>query len=211
MTKTTRAIAAIAALCLTTTAAHAAVTYKTGGGMMQGANGIAIDGKTYDVSFTDGSCTTLFGGCSSTSFAFRSETTARLAAQALLDQVLVGDFATRPHLVNGCRYTEGACSIYIPFAVANDLDPDIFDDDVSVVAAVKGIVKGDGKVTTRTFSFGDDMSSASSRTYARFSLSSDAISAVPEPATWALMLAGFGLTGAAMRRRRRSAVTRVLA
>lgn len=29
--------------------------------------------------------------------------------------------------------------------------------------------------------------------------------AVPEPATWALMLAGFGLTGAAMRRRRRVA------
>lgn len=30
------------------------------------------------------------------------------------------------------------------------------------------------------------------------------VAAVPEPATWALMLAGFGLTGAAMRRRRRS-------
>lgn len=29
---------------------------------------------------------------------------------------------------------------------------------------------------------------------------------VPEPATWALMLAGFGLTGAALRRRRSSAV-----
>lgn len=32
-------------------------------------------------------------------------------------------------------------------------------------------------------------------------------SAVPEPAAWAMMIAGFGLTGAAMRRRRRVAVT----
>lgn len=32
-------------------------------------------------------------------------------------------------------------------------------------------------------------------------------SAVPEPATWALMITGFGLTGAAMRRRRKLAVS----
>jgi hypothetical protein len=35
------------------------------------------------------------------------------------------------------------------------------------------------------------------------------ISAVPEPASWAMLIGGFGLTGAAMRRRRR--VTAVLA
>jgi hypothetical protein len=31
--------------------------------------------------------------------------------------------------------------------------------------------------------------------------------AVPEPATWGLMLAGFGLVGAGLRSRRRQAVT----
>jgi hypothetical protein len=29
---------------------------------------------------------------------------------------------------------------------------------------------------------------------------------VPEPASWAMLIAGFGLTGAAMRRRRRATV-----
>jgi hypothetical protein len=207
------AVAAMAALCLTSTAAQAAVTYKTGDGMLQGASGIAIGGKTYDVTFTDGSCMSLFGDCTSTSFAFRSEATARLAAQALLDQVFVGTYDARPYFINGCKYTEIGCSVYIPFAVAIDLDPDNGDDVVSVTTAFKGGVKGEGKVTTRTFYFQDDMSSSSS-TYARFSLSAvsaDPVAAVPEPAIWALMLTGFGLTGAAIRRRRRDAAPRVLA
>jgi len=36
---------------------------------------------------------------------------------------------------------------------------------------------------------------------------SDVTAAVPEPATWAMMLAGFGLVGGAMRRRTRTAVS----
>ena len=32
------------------------------------------------------------------------------------------------------------------------------------------------------------------------------VSAVPEPASWAMLIAGFGLTGAALRRRRMAAV-----
>ena len=32
------------------------------------------------------------------------------------------------------------------------------------------------------------------------------VSAVPEPATWAMMIAGFGLAGAALRRRSKAAV-----
>jgi hypothetical protein len=34
-------------------------------------------------------------------------------------------------------------------------------------------------------------------------------SAVPEPATWAMMIFGFGMTGAAMRRRKSAVITRV--
>lgn len=39
-----------------------------------------------------------------------------------------------------------------------------------------------------------------------FRLGAPAGPAVPEPATWAMLIAGFGLTGAAMRRRRTAAV-----
>jgi hypothetical protein len=41
--------------------------------------------------------------------------------------------------------------------------------------------------------------------YAYGSLSVDSTGAVPEPASWAMLIAGFGLTGAAMRRRSRTA------
>ena len=39
---------------------------------------------------------------------------------------------------------------------------------------------------------------------ASFSVTSEATAPVPEPATWAMMIAGFGLMGATMRRRRTS-------
>lgn len=40
-----------------------------------------------------------------------------------------------------------------------------------------------------------------------FTLLSDSTAAVPEPATWAMMIAGFGLVGASMRRRQKVSVT----
>ena len=40
-----------------------------------------------------------------------------------------------------------------------------------------------------------------------FTLLSDSTPAVPEPATWAMMIGGFGLIGAAMRRRQKVSVT----
>ena len=40
-----------------------------------------------------------------------------------------------------------------------------------------------------------------------YSLVSGSVAAVPEPATWAMMIAGFGLAGAAMRRRRAAKIT----
>jgi len=42
--------------------------------------------------------------------------------------------------------------------------------------------------------------------YAKFWVETMPVSAVPEPTTWALMIGGFGLAGAALRRQRRSAV-----
>jgi len=199
--KTMTRLMAAAAVCLLSAGADAAVTFDVRNGVLLGASGIDIGGRSYDVSFADGSCNTLFGGCASSTFAFRTEAGARIAARALLDQVFVGRFAERPDFTNGCTTSDGVCTAYIPFAVANDLDPDIFDDDVVVIAATNPLHSLSNAIGRSNLAFDRDVAGDSTRTYARFSPTA-AVAAVPEPAGWALMLTGFGLTGAALRRRR---------
>lgn len=209
MTKMMTRLLAAATLCALPAAADAAVTLDVRNGVLMGASGVELGGKTYDVAFTDDSCDVAFAPCSRKSFAFRSRTDARIAAQALLDQVFIGKFDTDPYLTNGCTSSDGVCGTYIPFALANDLDPEIFDDEVFTVGAINSYEIGRGKIEDLAFDTGRNLTDNSTQTYARFSLT--AVAAVPEPTTWAMMLAGFGLTGAAMRRRRRTATARVLA
>ncbi len=210
MTTMTRLLAAAAA-CLLSTAAQAAVTLNVQGGILMGASGVEIAGQRYDVAFVDQSCTTAFARCASASFAFRSEAAARVAGQALLDQVFVGAYDTAPNLTNGCTSSDGVCGTYIPFGIPADIDPGMIDDEVYVVTVENSNMAGTGVIQRTTLWFDDDLSGRTTQTYARFALSADApVSPVPEPATWALMLTGFALTGAAMRRRRAS-VTRVIA
>ena len=51
----------------------------------------------------------------------------------------------------------------------------------------------------------DQISFAFQNQPAYFALDNISLSAVPEPATWAMMIGGFGMVGGAMRRRRSSA------
>ena len=51
------------------------------------------------------------------------------------------------------------------------------------------------------FRFDNDIGLATGQAIGGFALAQDAFNAVPEPASWALMIAGFGFVGAAMRRR----------
>jgi len=72
----------------------------------------------------------------------------------------------------------------------------------------------------QTFTFGDGgeftialqdtdfaLNNATTDVLGTFTLISDSAGAVPEPATWAMMIAGFGLVGASMRRRQKVSVT----
>ena len=59
--------------------------------------------------------------------------------------------------------------------------------------------------TSTTLSFRAD--SISANTFFGPALDNVSVSAIPEPATWALMLGGFGLVGGAMRSRRRANAT----
>ena len=79
-----------------------------------------------------------------------------------------------------------------------------FDVTLSGAALANGAFNGDQSVGRRmTYDFGNDQvtqvifSSGGNS----FELDNIAVSAVPEPATWAMMIAGFGMLGTALRRR----------
>jgi hypothetical protein len=79
-----------------------------------------------------------------------------------------------------------------------------FDVTLSGAQLAAGAFNGDQSVGRRmTYNFGGDQVTQvifSSSGYS-FELDNIAVSAVPEPATWAMMIAGFGMMGAALRRR----------
>lgn len=63
---------------------------------------------------------------------------------------------------------------------------------------IHGIIKFAGPITSLTFTDGGD------EFWHGFTIGIGSAAAVPEPATWAMMIGGFGVIGAALRRRRRA-------
>ena len=108
------------AIVLATSAAHAAAPVVSAGELL-GATGVNVDGTVYDIQFVEGSCIDVYDGCDDVSdFPFATLADATLAAQALLDQVLLdsasGDFDTFPDQVFGCAHPT-VCGSQIPFAL----------------------------------------------------------------------------------------------
>ncbi|WP_238542504.1 PEPxxWA-CTERM sorting domain-containing protein [Sphingomonas sp. PAMC 26621] len=196
----------LAGACLTglvaTAPASAATQIVNSSGVLTGATGVLISGVSYDVAFLDGTCASVFGACTVSNFAFKTQANAILAARALLDQVFVntdlGMFDSNPALTNGCADTV-LCRTNIPYAL-------------TAVSTVTIVAQNNGG---NSFDFdnpnelvGKDSSTLPLDTFARFALS-PVVAAVPEPATWAMMIAGFGLVGGAMRRRKITVATRI--
>ena len=78
-------------------------------GNLMGATGVDVNGSLFDVSFVNGSCNSLYGGCNEvTDFVFTSQTMADAAGAALLSQVLNGAADTTIELVNGIEGTSGS-------------------------------------------------------------------------------------------------------
>ena len=85
-----RAGALIAVLALTSPAQASVVLNVNGSGILTGAHNVDVNGTLYDVTFADGTCASLFGGCTDASnFAFTTDADARAAAAALENQVLL--------------------------------------------------------------------------------------------------------------------------
>jgi len=78
-----------------------AATVVMSGGQLIGATGVEVNGASYDVAFLDGSCNSLYNGC--TGLSFTTSSGALDASQALIDQVLQpqGINFSNSYLING--------------------------------------------------------------------------------------------------------------
>lgn len=173
-----RAVAATT-LAFAATAAPAATLTLDATGRLLGATGVNVGGVNYDVSFRDGSCIELFGGCDALSdFAFNTPEQVYAASLALVDQVFNAASATDldATLTRGCEgggyYHLGVrgsnCWVLTPFRFA------IGGDVATHVAANDSRDAFDSAAGLNTqFVFGRDVSSTLSgwegRTFAIWS------------------------------------------
>ena len=181
-------------LCMAFGTAHAALLQVDAGGELTGATGVVVGGATYDVTFVEGTCISVFTGCNEPAdFPFGTDgLTALHAAQALLDQVFIdgpaGPFDTQPARTFGCE-GEGVCAALTPFgSVAHDSDAvalNIFLESADTV-----LLQND---------FTGDTAGDAEAVWARWS---PAVQAVPEPSAFACL--GVGLLALAWARRRRT-------
>ena len=162
-------------------------------GKLAGANGVVFNNKAYNVTFSTGSCVQNFSGCDAASdLDFSTQLTAQQAAQALLDQVFVTlsgvNYGTDFGKVVGCSAFYG-CASYVPYRLA--------DGRVDTARASPSAPRREVQLASLEL-----YEPPFSANYARFTLAN--AGAVPEPATWAMMIGGLGVIGASMRRRARA-------
>jgi hypothetical protein len=178
----------LALLGLSVSSANAAtyVLAEAFGSELQGANGVIVNGLSYNVEFVDGSCISLFDECNDVSdFTFNTAADADAASQALLDQVfnLFDIYDTTPSLMRGIFNNYGF--VWTPYGMSG-----------SNAVRVDSIVNYGGNTTdTNSCSIGacslaitNDLSSGFD-TYAKWTQ----VSAVPIPA--AVWLFGTGILG----------------
>jgi hypothetical protein len=184
-------------------------------GILTGASGVSIEGASYEVSFRDGTCASVFSGCDSVSdFEFQSASSSLVASQALLDQGFIDVFPPstydpafafdgRPGLTRGCllgAYRE--CQALTPYGFANGTsilvgisdNRGTFFDPQNDLASNGSHLLFDGGGSPA------DSSNDGQQVFAVWSLSP--VVSVPEPGSLALL--GLGLVSLAVGRRRKT-------
>ena len=184
--------------------AQAAVLVVDDFGQLTGAEGVDVNGTLYDVTFADGTCAGLFGGCDDAGdFIFNNQAEVVAAAQALLDQVFVntvlGAFDDDPGLTNGCG-GGGICFTHIPFAIAD------FEANVPTAMVINAPIEADDAALANMVPENTPTELFPQQNYALFAATGPGGPDTPGadvPAPPALLLFAAGLAGLAAAGRRR--------
>lgn len=167
-----------------------------GNGKLTGAKNLLIEGRSFDVSFIDGTCASVFSGCDSpTDFQFQNSFYARVATQTLFDHVLTGIYDSDPTRTAGCSFAL-LCAVVTPF------DTSTSDDSMFWVMAFNGedirvadSIESSGNARRSLLNFTNEIA------YVWAVWSPADRSTVPEPASLGLVLGGLAALAACARRR----------
>lgn len=192
-----RVIGVICATVLSSTAASGARLVHDSQGKIVGVQGIKID-KEYNVRFVEGTCAALFSGCDEMTD-FPVDVGGSVGRASVLKNTLyfLGG-VSNPSQFLGCE-SSITCSIYLPGAYGGN--PNYFFG--GVLTMVGNPLPG---FTGWSFGVGRfdkdiDTGTVAEATFAIFT----EVTAVPEPATWVTMIAGFALVGSTVRRHKMGA------
>lgn len=217
-----RLAAAAVLLTLGSAAASAATLQLDASGKLLGARGVVVGGTSYDVSFGDGSCIALMGGCDANAdFAFNTQQAVFAASQALLAQVFEAfpTYDADPRLTRGCEFSavfwqgslQGTCQIITAYTLLLPTQPGatlqvathMMNNDARDFYDVTGKVNDNIVVNPDTTLTGTSWP-GSTTTWAVWSRAATTPGGtVPEPGTLPLaVLAAVGLVGLRRRARR---------
>ena len=192
---------ATCALAFSAQASAAPVLQINSSGILTGAKGVEVLGKSYDVTFADGTCNDLFTGCDAASdFTFSSQVEARAAGEALLAQVFVDvglyQFDSVTDKIFGCT-SGNFCNTLIPYLPIATAIGNFYHSFVRNYSTV-----GAFSTSADVVQFSNMQRTTATSASSNFALFQLVPTAVPEPSSIALM--GLAMAGWAFSRRRKS-------